>query len=102
MHLATAMAVAALVGSALTFQSAHRAFAAVAFIASAIEVAVALGFLTMSLSGIKLPLVLAAILAVCGTILLVRSSGKAAVAGATTVTVIGTLQLLSSLRILQG
>jgi hypothetical protein len=98
MTVHTALAIAALAGSiALLFGSASRAPAVVALVASAVEVAMALGLVRVAVAGVPLSLVLGLGLAVPGVIVWLRASGKGAVSAATVVALIGALQVFLAL-----
>ncbi len=102
MQLWTLFAIIALVGGVVSLDTRPRAFAAIAVVASGVEVAIALGLLSISVTGVSLPLVLGAVLAVAGAMLLGNASGKTGIAAATIVTLVGVLQALTALRIVHG
>lgn len=102
MQLGTAMAIIALVGSAMTLESHRRAIAMLAVVASGIEVAVAFGVLTLSIAGVELPLVLGAILACVGVVVLSGANRKWPIAGATTITLIGCMQVAVAIDLVHG
>jgi hypothetical protein len=98
MTVHTALAIAALAGSiALVLGSATRALAVVALVASALEVAMALGLIRVSVAGIPLSLVLGLALAVPGVMAWLRASAKSAVSAATVVAFVGILQVVLAL-----
>jgi hypothetical protein len=98
MSLHFALAVSALVASAVLFSSAQgRALAVIALVASALEVAMALGILRLSVAGVPLRLVLGLALAVPGVLAWLRTSAKTAVSAAAIVAFTGVLQVLTVL-----
>lgn len=102
MQLWTLLAIIALVGAVVSLDTRPRVFAAIAVAASGVEVAIALGLLSISVSGVSLPLVLGGALAVAGAMLLGNAAGKTGIAAATVVTLVGVLQALTALRIVHG
>ncbi len=97
MSLHVALAVAALVASTALLLSRHsRVLAAVAFAASALEVAMAFGMLHIGLAGVPLGLVLGVALAVPGVLAWLRASAKTAVSAAAVVALAGVLQIFSA------
>ena len=102
MELATALAIAALIGAAVSLESESRAVAMLAVIASGIEVAVALDLIRLSVAGVRLPIVLGAILAVAGIVLLSKVTRKVSIIAATVVALVGSLQVLVSLGLVHG
>lgn len=97
MSLHVALAVAALVAStALLLTRQSRVLAAVAFAASALEVAMAFGILHIGLAGVPLGLVLGVALAVPGVLAWLRASAKTAVSAAAVVALVGVLQIFSA------
>jgi hypothetical protein len=93
------LAVAALAASALLFFSSQgRAIAAIALLASGVEVVLVMGWLRVDIGGVNLGLVLALLLAVPGLVAWFRAAGKAAVTAAAIVAFIGILQVLERLR----
>jgi hypothetical protein len=98
MSLHVALAVAALVASTALLLSRHsRVLAAVAFVASALEVAMAFGLLHIGLAGVPLGLVLGVALAVPGVLAWLRASAKTAVSAAAVVALAGVLQIFSAM-----
>jgi len=99
MTLHVALAVSALAASAILFFSAvARPLAAVAFVASALEVAMAFGLLRLHVAGVPLGLVLGLCLAVPGLLAWLRAASKAAVSAAALVAFAGVLQTIVSLN----
>ncbi len=95
MSLHLALAVAALVASAALFLAAQsRALAAIALVASALEVTMAFGVLHVSVSRVPLGLVLGLALAIPGVLAWLRASAKTAVSAAALVAFTGVLQVL--------
>ena len=98
MSLHVALAVSALVASAALFlSSASRVLATIALVASALEVAMALGLLHLSMAHLPLSMVLGLALAVPGVLAWLRSSAKTATSAAVVVAFVGVLQVLSAL-----
>jgi hypothetical protein len=102
MHdLHTALVVVAFASSALLLaQSSERLFAGLAFIAAGIECLLVFKLMTLSLSSIRVDVILPALLVVGGGMAWYRTSGKSHVTASTLVTVVGLLQLLESLKVL--
>jgi hypothetical protein len=98
MSLHVALAVSALAASAALFLShASRTLAAIALAASAVEVAMALGLLHLSVAHLPLGTVLGLALAVPGVLAWLRASAKTATSAAAIVAFVGSLQVLSAL-----
>ncbi len=95
MTLHTALAVAALAGSALLFSTGARVLATVTLIAAAAEVLMALGVLQLRISQLPLGLVLGLALAVPGLIAWFRATAKTAVSAAAVVSLVGVLQVVA-------
>ena len=96
----TLLAVIALVASlVLTFQHRPLPFPIVALVVSGIEVLQAFGLLHMSLGRIPLAVVLGIALVVAGVGVYIKTGAKTVVAAATTVTLIGLFQTITSLHL---
>ena len=102
MHdLHTALVVVAFASAALLLaQSSERLFAGIAFIAAGIECLLVFKLMTLSLSSIRIDVILPALLVVGGGMAWYRTSGKSHVTASTLITVVGLLQLLESLKVL--
>ncbi|HEX9243590.1 MAG TPA: hypothetical protein VF875_14195 [Anaeromyxobacter sp.] len=99
MTLHVALALSALVGSAiLLLANVARPAAAVALVASALEVAMALGVLRIHAAGVPLGLALGLALAVTGLLAWLRASAKTAIAAASVVAFVGVLQVLVAVQ----
>jgi hypothetical protein len=99
MTLHVALAVAALAGSAILLLAKVAPPASlVALLASALEVAMALGFLRIHAAGAPLGLVLGLVLAVAGLLAWLRATAKTAVAAASVVALVGVLQVVVSVQ----
>ena len=99
MTLHLALAISALAGSAiLLFAQVARPAAAVALVASALEVAMALGVLRIHAGGVPLGLALGLVLAVTGLLAWLRATAKTAVSAATVVAVVGILQVVVAVQ----
>ena len=98
MSLHIALALSALVASAaLLLSGASRTLAAIALVASGIEVAMALGLLHLSVAHLPLGIVLGLALAVPGVLAWLRTGAKTAVSAAVIVAFVGALQVASAL-----
>lgn len=99
MTLHVALAVSALAASVILFFSAvARSLAAVALVASGLEVAMAFGLLRLHVAGVPLGLVLGLALAVPGVLAWLRAASKPAVSAAAVVAFAGILQTVVSLN----
>jgi hypothetical protein len=95
MTLHVALAVAALAASlVLLFSTVGRPLAVVGLVASGLEVAMALGALRLHVAGVPLGLVLGLALAIPGLLAWLRAASKPAVSAATTVALVGILQVV--------
>jgi hypothetical protein len=98
MTLHVTLAVAALAGALALFLSAQsRVLGTIALVAAALEVAMAFGVLRLHVAGIPLGLVLGLALALPGLLAWLRASAKTAISAAAIVSLVGVLQVLSSL-----
>ena len=95
MTLHTALAVAALAGSALLFSSGARVLATITLIAAAAEVLMALGLLQLRITQLPLGLVLGLALAVPGLVAWFRATAKTAISAAAVVSLVGVLQVVA-------
>ncbi len=94
MTLHLALAVSALAASVLLLAfSQQRVLAVVALVASALETAIALGYLHVAVARVPLGLVLGLALAVPGLIAWLRATAKGAVSAAALVAFTGVLQV---------
>jgi hypothetical protein len=99
MTLHVALAVSALAGSAiLLFAQVARPAALIALLASALEVAMALGVLRIHAVGVPLGLALGLALAATGLLAWLRATAKTAVAAATAVALAGVLQVFVAVQ----
>ncbi len=99
MTLHVALAVSALAASALLlFAAVARPVALVALIASALEVAMALGVMRIHAAGVHLGLVLGLVLAIAGLLAWLRSTSKAAITAAAVVALVGVLQVFVAVQ----
>jgi hypothetical protein len=99
--LSTVLIVVAVIAAlGLVLEHRDRMIAAVALVAAGLEALIAFDVVQVSVRGLSLGLVLAAILTVCGGLGWARSSGKSAITAATLLTTVGALQVLFSLRVI--
>lgn len=98
MTQATVLVLAALAASILLFlQVRPRLLPIIALAASGVEAVIAFNVIRLDLKGVPLALILGAALAASGALLFLRVSNKRLVAAATTVTLVGGLQVLAAL-----
>jgi hypothetical protein len=98
MTLHVALAVSALAAATvLLFPPATRSLAALAAVASGLEVAMAFGAIRFHAVGVPLGLVLGLALALPGIVAWVRAASKPAVSAAAIVTFAGVLQVVGAL-----
>ena len=98
MRFAVILTLAALIGATLlVVRAPKRVWPVLAIIAAVIEVAMAFGFLQMSIAGVSLRLVLGAVLLVSGIASYLAVSKKSLVSAATTVALVGLLQVAAEL-----
>jgi hypothetical protein len=100
MQLSTALALAALGASVLSLGGRARLVAIIALCVSGLEVALAFGVVTFGISGMSVPLILGAALAITGALLFARTEAKTQVAAATVLTLVGLIQALSAMRLI--
>lgn len=100
MSLQSAYAVAALIASVLLLGLRPVAFPIVAAVASGLEVLLAFGVIKFGISGLSVPFVLGAALAVVGVLILGRAGGKREIISATVVTMVGAVQALTAMHFL--
>jgi hypothetical protein len=97
MNVGTALILAAVAGSiVLLMQLKARLFPIVALAASGLEALLAFRVLKLSV-GFNLGLVLGAVLVVTGAVIWAKTSGKTPVTAATTVALVGAVQVLGAL-----
>lgn len=104
MHIetTTALILTALAASLLLLsQRGDRLFPGLAALAAGVEALIAFDILSISVSKLRIDLILAGLLVVAGGWCWQKSSSKSAVAAATVVVVVGLLQLLGGLRVLR-
>jgi hypothetical protein len=98
MNMPTVLVVAALVASVvLLMQIKARLFPAIALAASGLEALLVFRVLKFSLGSINLMLVLGGALVVAGVAVWMKTSSKMPVTAATTVAVVGAVQVLGAL-----
>src|SRR5262247_3189586 len=100
-HVDHALVVVALASSALLLaQSSERLFAGIAFLAAGVEALLVFGLMTLSLSSIRIDVILPALLVIGGGIAWYRTTAKSHVTASTLITFIGLFQLFIALRVL--
>jgi hypothetical protein len=103
MHVAThtALVVTALIGAlVLVLPKGDRLYPAIAFLGAAIEALIVFKILSISVTKLRIDLLLGGMVAVGGALSWSRAGAKTHVTAAAVVTFIGLLQLLSSLDVL--
>jgi hypothetical protein len=98
-ELGTVLAVTALLSS-LVLMKTDRVFAFVALGAAGIQTLMAFGIMTLTLSKFRIDVILPALLLVAGAVCWTKVATKAAITGATVITLLGSLELLIALRVL--
>jgi hypothetical protein len=94
------LACLAVVGSVvLVTQHRPLLFPVIALVVSALEVLMSFGFVHLSVARLPLGMIFGVALLVSGVAVYPRTSHKSAVAAATTVTLVGALQVLSALHL---
>lgn len=100
MSLQSAYAVAALVASVLLWGLRPVILPIVAAVASGLEVLLAFHVVSFGISGLSVPFVLGAALAVTGILMLGKAGGKRDIMSATVVSLIGVVQTLTAMHVL--
>ena len=99
-NFATILIIATLVSSIyLLLQKSDRMFPTVATIASAVQLLLAMGLMSLSLAKFRVDVILPALLPLAGGIWWGKSSTKGTITAATVVTLIGSIELLLALRL---
>jgi hypothetical protein len=98
-NFGTVLALTAFV-AALTLMKTDRIWALVCLVVAGLQASIATGLLTIGIAKFRIDVVLPALLVLSGAICWTKVSGKAVVTAATTVTLIGAIQLLVGLRVL--
>ena len=104
MHTATATALilTALAASILLlFGRGDRLYAGLATIVAGIETLMVLDVLRLSISGVRIDVILAGLLAVAGALCWSRASSKWPITASTLIAIVGLIQLLAGLRVLR-
>jgi hypothetical protein len=83
----------------LFFKETNRLFPTLAALASGVELLLALGVMSLTLSKYKIDVILPALLAVAGVACWTKVSSKGGVTAATIAALIGTMQLLLALHL---
>lgn len=103
MHITmmTALILAALGGAIiLVLERGDRLFPVIAVCVAGLEALIAFRIISMSVSTFRIDVVLPALLTISGGVCWARSSGKSNVAASTVVLMVGLIQLLGALNIL--
>jgi hypothetical protein len=98
-NFGTVLAITAFL-AALALMKSDRIWALVALVVAGVQASVALGLLTIGIATFKIDIVLPALLAVSGAICWSKVATKAAITAATTITLIGAMELLLALHVL--
>ncbi|HEX3757279.1 MAG TPA: hypothetical protein VHW23_01175 [Kofleriaceae bacterium] len=99
----TALAVCALVASViLVLQAGERLIPLIALVACAIEALSAFHVLQLSSPRVRIDMILPAVLVITGGIAWARSSSKPAISASTVLALVGVIQLVHALRVLNG
>lgn len=104
MHVSsgTALVVTALVASLLlVLGRSERVFSFIALFAAGLEALLAFDVITFSVKKLRIDVILPALLVVAGAVCWSRLSTKGQVTAATTVVLVGLLQLLSAVQVLR-
>ncbi len=100
MSLTTLLACIALAGAiVLVTQKQVRPWAIGAIVAAGLEVTLALRLVRFQIPGVPLNVVLGAILTIIGLVVFFKLTDRIGVASATTITLVGIVQLLSGLGV---
>lgn len=83
----------------LFFKETNRLFPTLAAIASGVELLMAMGIMSLTLSKYKIDVILPAVLAVAGIACWTKVSSKGGVTAATIASLIGAMQLLLALHV---
>ena len=83
----------------LLLQKSDRMWPTVATIASAVQLLLAMGLMTLGLAKFRIDVILPALLTLAGGICWGKSSTKGTITAATVVTLIGSIELLLALRL---
>jgi hypothetical protein len=96
-----AMCILAILGSLLLLSRPEtRAYAVIGLVVGGLELALVSGLLSMRIPGVPLAVVFGAALALVGVVGFLKVTDRNAVAGATTVGIVGALQLVAALGVL--
>ncbi len=103
MHFAFghALVIAAFVASVwLVLEKGDRLFPVLAAVASGLEALIAFGIVSLSVASYRIDVILPALLFVAAAVCWTRSSNKPTVTAATAATLIGAIQLLQAVHVL--
>jgi hypothetical protein len=100
-NFATVLIIVTFVSSLyLLTQNSDRMWPTLATIASGVELLLSMGIMSLSLARFRVDVILPALLVVAGVICWMKVSTKGTITAATTITLVGAIQLLLALRIL--
>lgn len=96
----TALVVTAVVSSlVLCLERGNRVFPLIALVVSGVQALIVFGVISFAMRGLRIDVVLPALLVIAGVVCWSRTSHKSHVTAATLVTLVGLLQLLAALRV---
>jgi hypothetical protein len=101
MSLGVALSLAAVAASILLLK-ASAPYAIAVIVVAALQVGIGVGIVSLRVAGVPLSLVLGGTLAVAGAAMYRRSSGKPEIAAAAVIGLVGLLQVLSWVRLIDG
>jgi uncharacterized membrane protein YqgA involved in biofilm formation len=97
--MSTVLAAIALVASMFLIQT-DRLFPIIALVASGAQFLLALGLVTLSIAKFRIDVILPALLLVSGAFCWTKVSSKYLITAATTITLLGAIELVTALRLL--
>ena len=101
MSIQTALILVALASSlVLVMQKSERLFPMIALVAAGMEALLAFGLVSLSVASFRIDVILPALLVIAGIVCWSRSTAKGTTTASTLISLIGLMQLLTSLRFL--